>query len=106
VLDHDRSSALKDIEWFHSEEPIIAMAWGPRGLYFSTPDAIKVFDLARTKSSGGTNAPVGAPSNAPGASIDQPGSDRPVAALLFGGAAALLIGALVFAFGGKKRGRT
>lgn len=90
VLNDDRTAVIDDITWFRSPEPIVAMAWGPRGLYFSTPGAVKLFVLARGE---------------PGASIDEPGSDTPVAALLLGGAAAVLIGALLYAFGGKGRGR-
>lgn len=105
VLNEERTAAVKDIDWFRSPEPIIAMAWGPRGLYYSTPDAVKLFALARQqRSSSSGEAVVPAPTGQ-GASIDEPGSDRPVAALLIGGAAAVLLGALLYAFGGKKRGR-
>jgi glucose/arabinose dehydrogenase len=102
VMDRARTRVIEDVTWYQSREPVIAVAWGPRGLYFSTPGAVKLFELARGlgQTEGGSAAPP-----AP-ASIDQPGSDLPVAGLLIGGAAVLLAGALLYAFGGKRRGRT
>lgn len=103
VMNRQRTKVIEDVTWYQSPEPIVAMAWGPRGLYFSTPGAVKLFALARGKRSSAPGDPALQP---PGVSIDEPGSDTPVAALLFGGAAVVLVGALMYAFGGRKRGRT
>lgn len=46
-LDASRQRALSDRILLESDEPIVALAWGPEGLYFSTPTAIKVLPLAR-----------------------------------------------------------
>ena len=104
VMNRQRTRVLTDVTWFNSPEPVIAVAWGPRGLYYSTPGAVRLFELARTEDDGSTEAD---PPSPPGGTTAVPGpsSDTPVALLLFGGAAVVLIGALAYAFGGKKRGR-
>jgi hypothetical protein len=105
-MNRQRTRVLSDVTWFNSPEPIVAVAWGPRGLYYSTPGAVRLFELTRQEDeddSGdpGSPSPQGAMTPVPG-----PSSDTPVGLLLFGGAAAVLTGALLYAFGGKKRGRT
>lgn len=106
VMDRQRTRVIEDVTWYRSPEPIIAMAWGPRGLYYSTPGAVKLFELARQEPTGAPEDPASPPPKETGASIEQPGTEVPVAALLLGGAAVLLAGALLYAFGGKRRGRT
>lgn len=63
VLDEERSSAVSDEIYLQESDPVIAMAWGPRGLYYSTPDAVKVIDLAREPATGGAS-PRRSPSRA------------------------------------------
>ena len=42
TLNESRDAVVED-EVFHSPgEPVIALAWGPEGLYFSTPESIRV----------------------------------------------------------------
>lgn len=45
-LNDARDSAISDEVFIREEEPVIALAWGPRGLYYSTTSAIKVVLLA------------------------------------------------------------
>ena len=99
MLGEDRDEVVEDRIFFRSREPIVALAWGPRGLYFSTPGAIKLFELARDLPAHGT-----APGNRDGADL-VPTSSTPTALLIFGAAGAVLLGALLYAFG-KRRGRT
>jgi glucose/arabinose dehydrogenase len=102
VMDRRRTKVIEDVVWYRSGEPIVAMAWGPRGLYYSTPGAVRLFELARREDQPSNPDD---PSEAPPAGevvVD----DAPVASLLFAGAAAVLAGALFYAFGGKRKGRT
>jgi glucose/arabinose dehydrogenase len=106
VMNRQRTRVIEDVTWFDSPEPVIAVAWGPRGLYYSTPGAVRLFELAQRDDEGGSTDTASAPPPGGTASVPGPSSDTPVALLLFGGAAVVLIGALLYAFGGKKRGRT
>ena len=44
-LNEERDAALSDEIFLRETEPVIALEWGPRGLYYSTPSAIKVIEL-------------------------------------------------------------
>ncbi|MGH2735201.1 MAG: PQQ-dependent sugar dehydrogenase [Actinomycetota bacterium] len=46
-LSDDRTAALSDDVLLDVGDPVLALAWGPKGLYFSTPDAIRLLPLAR-----------------------------------------------------------
>jgi hypothetical protein len=107
-LNRARDRVVRDVEWFDAREPVVALAWGPRGLYYSTPTAIKLFVLARGERSAAPGGdPAGPPARPQGpAAVDDEPASGTVAVLLIGAAALVLIVALVFAFGGKKRGRT
>ena len=99
-LNEARDEVVEDTVKFESREPIVAVAWGPRGLYFSTPGAIKVFPLARDLPAHGTD------STGEGGGMDPlPTSSTPTALLIFGAAGVVLLGALLYAFG-TRRGRT
>lgn len=101
-LNEARDEAVEDIVWFRAQEPVVALAWGPRGLYYSTPGAVRVFDLAKEREPdpGASRGPVTAPPS------ERPADeDPPVGWLLLGGAALILVGALAYAFGGQRRGR-
>jgi len=95
---------------FESREPIVALAWGPQGLYFSTPGAIKLLPIA-VKPRPTSSPTAGEGSTDPGTGSEEPDldvvetSDGGVALLLFGGAAVVLGAALWYAFG-TRRGRT
>ena len=45
-LDEEREASLSDEIFLREDEPVIALEWGPRGLYYSTQTAIKVIELA------------------------------------------------------------
>jgi glucose/arabinose dehydrogenase len=109
VLDEARAEVRTDDVWFRSPEPVIAMAWGPRGLYYSTPGAVKLFALAKDPSRGDSAGSVDAPPpddrGALGDAAGEESRGRSVAPLLFGGALLVLVAALAYAFGGNRRGR-
>ena len=111
VLNERRTGVLENEIWYRSREPIVALAWGPRGLYYSTPGAVRLFELARAeRPSPGDDGAVEPPPE-DGQPIEDPLDEAPVTLLLFGGAVAVLVGALLYAFGGrafgrKKKGRT
>jgi glucose/arabinose dehydrogenase len=108
VLNGDRDQVIDTEIFFESPEPIVALAWGPRGLYFSTPGAVKLFRLAREAAPEATGSPGPAETTGagPGPTVDrEPASSTPVALWLFGAAAAVLLAALWYAFG-PRRGRT
>ena len=64
-LDEDRQ-VVSDTVFVQETEPVIAVAWGPRGLYYSTPGAIKLLPLARGE-------PSAAPPFSPGTETDDSG---------------------------------
>jgi glucose/arabinose dehydrogenase len=100
-LNEARTDAVGDTEWFRAGEPIVALAWGPRGLYYSTPGAVRVFDLVQEqeREPAASEDPVAAP-------VGQPADrDPPIGWLLLGGAALILVGALAYAFGRNRKGR-
>lgn len=108
VLNDERDQVTADRVYFESPEPMVALAWGPRGLYFSTPGAIKLLPLAQEDEPGGAGSPgLEETDGSPGARGEdvQPTSSTPVAVVLFGAAALVLGGSLLYAFG-KRRGRT
>lgn len=45
-LDESKTEALSDDIFIQEEDPVVALAWGPDGLYYSTPDAVKLVPLA------------------------------------------------------------
>jgi glucose/arabinose dehydrogenase len=108
-LNRARDRVVRDVEWFDAREPVVALAWGPRGLYYSTPTAIKLFALARSERSstpaGDPAAPPGRPQGPSAVDDDRASSTTEVAVILIGAAVLVLVAALVFAFG-KRRGRT
>lgn len=98
-LNEARTEAVRTEVLLASETPLIALAWGPHGLYFSTPDAVKVIPLAAEPSPGRRPSPdetVAAPE------ADEPPSSVPGIALVVG-AVAVTVAALAYAF--SPRGR-
>ena len=100
-LNEARDEVVEDSVMFESPEPIVAVAWGPRGLYFSTPGAVMLLPLARDLPAHGTDST----GDEGGGTDSLPASSTPTALLIFGAAGAILLGALLYAFG-KRRGRT
>ncbi|MFN2526840.1 MAG: sorbosone dehydrogenase family protein [Actinomycetota bacterium] len=72
-LDADRRTALSDEIFLETPEPV-ALAWGPEGLYYSTPDAVKVVPIARAGSSA-TDPTTEADERSPEAAVPQPLSE-------------------------------
>ena len=55
-LNEARDAAVSDEIFVSEDEPIIALEWGPRGLYYSTPTAIKVIEIAKVGDRNGRDA--------------------------------------------------
>lgn len=70
-LADDRSEALSDEVFVREDEPVLALAWGPEGLYYSTPSAIKVVEIAAR--SGGGSGPEEAEPEGEAAPTEPPG---------------------------------
>lgn len=102
VLNQDRDRAEKDEVWFQSPEPVIALAWGPKGLYYSTPGSVKLFPLVRQRDLGNRQGlPTAQPS--PRYSLSRPApTDEsggfPTAFVVVGAALVLLAALLAYAF--------
>ena len=48
VLTPSQTEATSDEVFLQEEDPVVALAWGPDGLYYTTPDAVKLLPLAGT----------------------------------------------------------
>lgn len=103
TLNEARDHATNDRVFLESSEPVIALAWGPKGLYYSTPGAVHVVELAAPGPLA-TKRPIspgGAPAPRFTLSDTDPLRDTPTgpSALWFVAAAVVLLGgALVYAF--------
>jgi glucose/arabinose dehydrogenase len=64
VLDDARREAVSDELFVDEDEGVVAVAWGPRGLYYSTSTAVKLVPLGTEGGSEG-EAPKPLPSGAP-----------------------------------------
>jgi glucose/arabinose dehydrogenase len=56
-LSSERTAAASDEVFAHVDEPVVALAWGPRGLYFTTPTAVELIPLRRAPRSGQPPSP-------------------------------------------------
>jgi glucose/arabinose dehydrogenase len=94
-LDEERATAVSDEVFLRETEPVIALEWGPRGLYYSTPTAIKVIELAdgggNGRTAGGEESP-GDPGFIPSMPPDRGGPPMVVVLLAI---AAVIVGAIV-----------
>lgn len=72
TLNTDRTQATSDEIVYRSDEPVIGMEWGLKGLYFTTPSALKLISLAAEKpkpsASPSANKPAAEDTPAPSAS--------------------------------------
>ncbi|HET7483704.1 MAG TPA: PQQ-dependent sugar dehydrogenase [Actinomycetota bacterium] len=92
-LDPDRQRALSDEVFFDVGEPVIGMAWGPSGLYFSTPDSLRLLPLARRR-----------PGEPPGPVAPiQPAGDRDYVPMLLVAAAVIVVGVALVVAGRRTR---
>jgi glucose/arabinose dehydrogenase len=95
-LDDGRERAISDDVMFEVGEPVIALAWGPRGLYYSTPEAVRVVPIAAPPPPTPTESAT-PPRETTTPSPSPAGEDRPgglgalVAVALLGGLAALSV---------------
>lgn len=96
-LNAARTAAVSDEVFLSVAEPIVALAWGPRGLYYSTPDSVRLVPLARTRARAGPS-----PTSEPTAP-ELAASPEPQAATREGGswgwaaAAIVVLGAILLA---------
>ncbi len=58
-LSEDRTTAIADDVFVEEGDPVIALAWGPAGLYYSTPTAIKVLPMAKEDAAPPVSTPDG-----------------------------------------------
>jgi glucose/arabinose dehydrogenase len=91
-LNEARDEAVSDEIFVDEEEPVIAVAWGPQGLYYSTPSAIKLVPIARDAGAQGSRGSPSVPP--PVGAEDEPES----ATSRWLGAAALIVVAAVLAY--------
>ncbi|MFN2490498.1 MAG: sorbosone dehydrogenase family protein [Actinomycetota bacterium] len=108
TLDEARSSATSDEIYLRSDEPVIALAWGPDGLYYSTPGAVALLPLARARRD--RDAPQATPTPEPQAR--PPADDAPSQkssgtnlALVGAAVAAIVALGLAVALGAARRKR-
>lgn len=85
-LDETRDSAVSDEIFLREDEPVIALEWGPRGLYYSTPTAVKVVELASDvrRPDGPSPSPLDASDVPPRITPDPGTGSRPWVYLAFG----------------------
>lgn len=100
-LDESRTAAESDEIIFDAGEPLIALAWGPDGLYYSTPTSVGMLELG-TEPLRPSERPASSPIDASGRGSPA-ASDRPSGALIatLVTAAALLV--LIFGLIGWRR---
>ena len=93
-LNDARDEAVSDEIFVQESEPIIALEWGPRGLYYSTPSAIKVIELATEGDDGRGQTPSAAdePADVPPITPD-PGTDT--TPLFFLAIGVVIVGAVI-----------
>jgi glucose/arabinose dehydrogenase len=101
-LDESRNRALSDDVFLEAEEPLVAVAWGPEGIYYSTSTEVKLIPLAATGQGEATRgddagaSPDGEPEPEPTAAVDD--SEPAGGYLAVGIAALVLAGVLAFVF--------
>lgn len=93
-LNDARTAAVDDEVFFRSDEPIVAMEWGPEGLYFSTPTSVRLFAI-------GGRAGGAAPSPQPTQDTPSPSPSPslPPRELDPAGTAVFIVVAAILAFG-------
>lgn len=95
VLNDARDSVVSSGVFVDTGEPVVAVEWGPRGLYFSTPTAIKLIPIAkRERRRAGDGAPEAIVRQRP-EPPSQVGSDSPLGSPGWVAAAVILVLALV-----------
>lgn len=98
-LNEARDEVVEDTIFYRSPTPVIALAWGPEGLYFSTPGSVRLFRLAAEPDLGGGRGSL--PSEVPSPRLSLFGGDDDEgfpAVVLVIAAAVLVAAALAFAF--------
>jgi len=101
-LDAAREEAESQEVFAEVGEPVIALAWGPEGLYYSTPDSIEVIPLARSRQGSPAASPSPSPTEPePFAPVDDDPGFGPL--LLLGPGLALLVVALALLLRRRRR---
>ena len=104
-LDGRRERALSDEIVIRSPEPVVALAWGPRGLYFSTPTSVRVLPFSRTEAGDATRTPRSAPPEADEGRPSPRSKPSVAGRVVQVFVAALLLAALAWSLGAGRRGR-
>ena len=104
-LSPERDRALSDRIFLRSPEPVVALAWGPRGLYYSTPTQLRLIPVAGGRPSPEEEPLGSSPAPVPQAEAERdPRDERSLGGLLLQVAlAALLLGGLAWSFRGGRR---
>jgi hypothetical protein len=95
TLNQGRTTAVQDDVFYRSDEPIIAMEWGPEGLYFSTPTAIKLLAIGGET----TSQPVPEPTETEASPEPSPSATLPPRDLDPAGTVVFIVVAAILAFG-------
>jgi aldose sugar dehydrogenase len=97
-LNENRTQAVEDEVVYRSDESIIAMEWGPEGLYFSTPTQIKLLAIGGGRAGGAGDQPSPSPtaSESPSPSVSP---SLPPRELSPAGTVVFLVVAAILAFG-------
>ena len=103
-LNEERDSAVVDEIFLREDDPIVALEWGPGGLYYSTTSAIKLVrmaDSARGPDRGNEEETAGGPeATGPPLSPD-PSSENPWP-LIVAGLGIIFVGAAVVVIGRRR----
>lgn len=105
-LDEERAAAASDEIILDAGEPLIALAWGPSGLYFSTTSAIKLLPLAAAEPSAAPGVPsLATPIDAGGRGSPPAADNNPKRLVMIGLVLLALAGIGMFGFFLVKRDR-
>lgn len=105
-LDERRAVAESDEIILEAGEPLVALAWGPDGLYFSTTSAVKMLPLAAAEPSATSSAtPQASPIDAGGRGSPSAPDDNPKQLVMIGLALLALAGIGMFVFFLTRRAR-
>ena len=95
-LDDEREEAVSDKVILEAGEPLIALAWGPRGLYYSTTSSVRMLELAASEDPSPADPLPSTPLDAAGRG-SPPADDGPSGALI--GSALTAAGLLLLILG-------
>ncbi|MCA1703524.1 MAG: PQQ-dependent sugar dehydrogenase, partial [Actinobacteria bacterium] len=66
TLDRSRENVVSDEVYVSEDSPVVAVTWGPEGLYYSTTTAVKLIPLAQRGDAPGAERRTPSPTPTPG----------------------------------------